>query len=175
MSGQNSSDWEDLLRAGFSVRNGILHRESGLCALEELVIPSGVIGIDSGCFRGSPVLRSVTLPETLTELGASAFEDCAALEEILIPSGITRVRNKTFSGCRALRRIALPTSVTSIGEWAFRGCTALEQALLPDSVTEICAEVFLACPGLTILAPKDSAAERFARQFAIPFREAKPN
>ena len=170
MSGQNSSDWEDLLRAGFSVRNGILHRESSLCTLEELVIPSGVIGIDSGCFRGSPALCSVTLPETLTELGASAFEDCAALEEILIPSGIARLRKKTFSGCRALRRITLPASVTSIGEWAFRGCTAL----LPDSVTEICAEVFLACPGLTILAPKDSAAERFARQFAIPFREAKP-
>ena len=89
MSGQNSS-WEDLLRAGFSVRNGILHRESGLCTLKELVIPSGIVGIDSGCFRGSPVLRSVTLPETLTELGASAFEDCAALEEILIPSGIGR-------------------------------------------------------------------------------------
>ena len=86
MSGQNSSDWEDLLRAGFSVHNRILHRESGLCTLEELVIPSGIVGIDSGCFRGSPVLRSVTLPETLTELGASAFEDCAALEEILIPA-----------------------------------------------------------------------------------------
>ena len=43
MSGQNSS-WEDLLRAGFSVRNGILHRESGLCTLKELVIPSGIVG-----------------------------------------------------------------------------------------------------------------------------------
>ena len=127
MSGQNSSDWEDLLLAGFSVRNGILHRESGLCTLEELVIPSGVVGIDSGCFRGSPALRSVTLPETLTELGASAFEDCAALEEIRIPSGITRLRKKTFSGCRALRRITLPASVTSIGEWAFRGCCSSGQ------------------------------------------------
>ena len=110
MSEKNPFTWEDLLRAGFSVRNGILHRESGLCALEELVIPSGVIGIDSGCFRGSPALRRVTLPETLTELGASAFEDCAALEEILIPSGIARLAPQDYapSQCYQHRGMGVP-------------------------------------------------------------------
>jgi hypothetical protein len=161
---------EPLLRAGFSLQNGTLHLDGGPCMLTEPDIPEGVQGIRSFCFSGSPVLKSVRLPKSLRELGTGAFADCPALETVLIPEGITRLRKMTFSGCRALRSVELPHSVTSIGEWAFRSCHALETVLLPESVTDICAEVFLDCPALTILGRKNSAAERFAQTFGIPFQ-----
>jgi len=55
--------------------------------LIDLILPDTLNGetitrIGEGCFRGCDVIRSVTIPATVTEIAADAFADCPYLEVI---------------------------------------------------------------------------------------------
>ncbi len=81
---------------------------------------------------GAPVMESIQLPATLTELGEGAFLGCAGLTSISIPSGMTEVPNYTFAYCTSLASVELPDSVQSIGQYAFAGCSSLSSINLGD-------------------------------------------
>ena len=66
-------------------------------------------------------------------LGCSHF----ATGEITIPNSVTSIGNSAFSGCTGLTSIAIPDSVTSIGQKAFYGCKNLTSITIPNSVTSI--------------------------------------
>ena len=58
--------------------------------MENLVIPDTiggypVVGIGSGAFKDCTVLKSVTVPNSVTSIGNGAFQGCNALEEIALP------------------------------------------------------------------------------------------
>lgn len=46
------------------------------------VIPDGTTAIKPGACKGNSLLRSVTIPGSVTEIGEGAFEDCTSLAEI---------------------------------------------------------------------------------------------
>ena len=63
-----------------------------LAGMEDVVVPSEVtfednvftvVSVGEDCFRGSDVLRSVTLPATVTEIGSNAFADCERLTSLV--------------------------------------------------------------------------------------------
>ncbi len=89
-----------------------------------------------------------TIPDTVTAIGGSAFEDCADLTKIDIPSSVTTIGEDAFNGCTGLTEIVIPSSVTTIGEDAFNGCTGLTEIVIPDSVTSIEYRAFKNCSGL---------------------------
>ena len=68
---------------------------------------------------------SVTIPNSVTSIGNSAFSGCSGLTSITIPNGVTSIGNSAFSGCSGLTSITIPNGVTSIGEKAFEGCSGL--------------------------------------------------
>ncbi|MBR3438852.1 MAG: leucine-rich repeat protein, partial [Clostridia bacterium] len=104
---------------------------------------NGVTEIKPFAFCGMTGLTNVTLPETVTIIGASAFYGCTKLESINIPEGITSISSSTFSGCAALTNIEMPESVTSIGSSAFSGCWNLpDDFTVPAGVTSIGANAF---------------------------------
>ena len=88
-------------------------------------------------FDGCENLKSITIPETVTELGASAFSNCTSLESVNLPNSIELIADFTFMGCTALKTIEIPTSVKRIAPLSFWGCTALENIEIPSSVTSI--------------------------------------
>ena len=71
---------------------------------------------------------SYTIPNSVTRIGDSAFEDCTGLTSITIPNSVTSIEGKTFFGCTGLTSITIPNSVTRIGDGAFYGCTSLHTA-----------------------------------------------
>jgi len=84
-------------------------------------------------FGNSTLLMHVTLPETLTEIGESAFARCINLLNVNVPSGVKSIGNNAFGSCRQLTKIILPEGLEKVGINAFRGCAALTSAIFKNT------------------------------------------
>lgn len=56
------------------------------------------------------------MPDSLTNIGDSAFCNCKNLKEITIPNSVTTIGARAFMNCDSLTEIAIPASVTKLGE-----------------------------------------------------------
>ncbi|MCL2675414.1 MAG: leucine-rich repeat protein [Firmicutes bacterium] len=99
-------------------------------------------------FRNHTDLKNIVLPDSITTIGASAFNGCIALENIILPNSVTIIGNSAFEGCVELKNIELSNSITSIGGVAFDSCISLKSIVLPNSATNIGSSAFNNCTGL---------------------------
>ena len=109
-----------------------------------------VVEIYPSAFANQYNLASVTIPSSITNIGASAFLNCPKLTSVFIPSSVTSIGSSAFKNT-GLTSIVIPTSVTSISEETFSGCSALTSVSIPASVTNIGSSSFLDCVGLTTI------------------------
>lgn len=87
-------------------------------------------------------LASVTIPNSVTSIGAGAFAECSSLSTVTIPNSVTSIGDGAFNACTGLTSITILNSVTTIGNDAFRGCTSLTSITIPNSVTTIGNDAF---------------------------------
>lgn len=66
------------------------------------------------------------IPDRVTKIDNSAFENCTRLETIVIPDSVTKIEAWAFEQCTSLQLIVIPDSVTEIEECAFGGCGSLQ-------------------------------------------------
>ena len=125
--------------------------------LQSITIPDSVTSIGNSAFNHCNSLKSVEFGENsqLTSIGDYAFSYCSSLTSITIPKGITSIASSTFRSCSSLTSITIPDSVTSIGSSAFSDCSSLTSITIPDSVTTIGFSAFSHCSSL-----KDVTVER---------------
>lgn len=79
-------------------------------------------------------IRQLTVPQTVTKIGYSAFAGCTQLTAITLPAGLRELGNEAFKGCTALTGVALPDSLTALGYGVFRDCSALTAAEFPAGI-----------------------------------------
>ncbi len=143
-----------------------------------LVIPEEVSGktltaIQSNAFKNCDFLKFVTIPDSVTSIGADAFVGTAYYKDAshwekgvlyigkhlikaeaslvgayTIKEGTLTIADYAFSNCTSLQSITIPDSVTSIGSSVFRDCTSLESVTIPGSVTGIGEWAFYGCTSL---------------------------
>ena len=85
----------------------------------EYVIPNSVTSIDSSAFENCTSLTSVTIPDSVTSIGEDAFRSCTSLTSVTIPNSITSIDSSVFEYCTSLTSVTIPNSVTSIASYAF--------------------------------------------------------
>ena len=136
-----------------------LFSTTGLTILETDPIASGAI-IDGADYVVTEIgdyalahcwdLTSITIPDSVTSIGSSAFSGCSGLTTVNFRdnSKLTSIGFAAFSNCSSLTSITIPDSVTSIGDSAFLACTSLTSITIPSRVTSIDARAFQGCSNL---------------------------
>lgn len=84
----------------------------------DCTVAEGTAAIARGAFENCRGLRSVTLPDSLREIGDRAFCGCTGLRGVRLPQGLRPIGAEAFRGT-SLRGVTLPPELTSIGTGAF--------------------------------------------------------
>lgn len=127
----------------------------------DLVIPSTIVdegvtytvnAIGWHAFMSNVTLQSVVIPNTVSTIGQSAFQDCSALINVTIDGELEAMSDKVFMSCTSLQAIEIPEGVTAIGNSAFENCTSLSTVTLSASLKSIHSKAFKRCSHLSSIA-----------------------
>jgi hypothetical protein len=130
---------------------------TGLTKLTTVTLPSSVTKIGAGAFSGSGI-TSISLPAKVTTIDNYAFLRCTALTTVTIPGPISSIGDKAFAYCTSLAEVNLPTAgntstLTALPEGLFEACSQLTSIDL-EGLT-MCKEIgpwaLAECKGLTTL------------------------
>ena len=85
----------------------------------DLVVPDSITSIPVSAFNDWDTLETVTIPESVTSIGQSAFYGCDNLREINLPNSLTSITSNVFGYCPSLTSLTLPASVLVVNSNAF--------------------------------------------------------
>lgn len=136
---------EDEFGVRYSADGAVLlgyNREVFHC--EEYRIKDGVKMLAANAFHHCQSLKSISMPDSVTEDEGSIFEDCKNLEEARVSANLKNPDVAMFCGCSSLRYVELQEGLESIGENMFCGCNALRHIALPSTIQCLCGDTFCA-------------------------------
>lgn len=117
--------------------------------MKHATIRRGIERIGQNSFFES-VIKYVSIPSSVIDIGNSAFQLCENLVRIKFktPSSLQSIGESAFESCERLKRINLPNSLIKIGKNAFTCCHKLEKMFIPSSVIELGKFSFYRCDSL---------------------------
>ncbi|MBQ6482591.1 MAG: leucine-rich repeat domain-containing protein [Anaerolineaceae bacterium] len=139
--------------------------------IESVTIPETVKNIGMHAFREAINLQHVNIPEYATTIGANAFNGCRSLTEIELPEGYAfkTLGDSAFRNNTQLSKINIPSSVTKLSDGVFANCPALTDFVIPASVTTVHKNAFQNSKNVHLYVTPGTDGERFAKEFEIPF------
>lgn len=164
-------------------------------ASEKIVPAKGALSIISNDWDSSTKEGVITCAIDITHIGERAFEKCASLTSITIPQSVIDIGSYAFLGCTGLMKVhivnidawcrinfhgafsnplyyggglyldgnlvesvVIPDDVTDISN-VFYNCTSLETVTIPSGITSIGSSAFYGCSSLTDINLPDSITE----------------
>lgn len=172
---KNYAERSATLDFNYSIAHGEVTVYNGSRAVHDLIIPCSigenpVCTIGDNAFKNSSELESVTVEAALNEIGYLAFYNCSRLKNIEFKKPVGTISRSAFNRCTALESIALPHGCKKICTYAFRTCKSLRKIVIPSSVDIIEPDAFLESPNVVIYCKKDSAAERYAIENGLKYK-----
>lgn len=142
----------------------IAYNQTGL---KTITLPESATRIGPSAFEGCTGLTSVTIGNSVTEIYERAFEGCTGLTSITVPNSVTKIDRRAFANCTGLTSFPIPQFVliTRIYEQSFSGCTGLTSVTIPTLVTEIAGRAFADCTGLTSVTIPNSVTNILGKAF----------
>lgn len=114
-------------------------------------VPESVTEIGESAFFGCQDVTSIVLHDKVDSILEGAFYMCSSLEEMVLPAGLTTLADWTFAYCVSLASVELPDGITAIGNDCFAGCSKLTSVEIPDAVKQIGNQAFHSCSDLNKL------------------------
>ena len=119
-------------------------------SIQSVIISDGVTSIGNYAFLYISDLTSVTIPNSITHIGFSAFTGCYKLRTLNY-NAISSSFTSSLPGWTALRTVIIGEEVETIPAYAFRNCSSLTSITVPNSVTSIGSNAFFGCTSLITL------------------------
>lgn len=116
----------------------------GACTDTDIVVPDTVDGkkvvkIADGAFSGTAI-KSVSIPNTVTEIGNRAFLECKELKETTILSGVEYGENVYLGS--GVKKATIQNGVEELSKNLFAGATYLSEIEFLGSTKKICDGAF---------------------------------
>ena len=132
--------------------------------MSEVSIPASVTEIGAHAFDNT-ALTAIEVPETVTTVGEGAFASNYNLVSAKLPSGLTSIPASCFEYCGALNEVVWPDAATSVGDKAFYNCN-LGDLVVPEGITYIGASAFGGNSDMTMLTLPTTLTELADRAFS---------
>ena len=126
-------------------------------SITEVNVKGKITRLGSYFFSGLTKMKTITLPDTVEEIGERCFYNTSALERFDCPanllsidyrgfyySGITEFNNneilysigeEAFMQCTKLTEVTIPGSVKNIGKFPYRNCHKLKKLIVGEGIT----------------------------------------
>ena len=116
---------------------------SGNINLTYVTLEDGMTAIPANLlnyYQNPSYVENVTIPSSITDIGARAFEDCDAITAVDIPKGVKSIGQGAFQNCNNLTNVIFHENneegfELKIYDTVFQGCSKLSKLNLPDTVT----------------------------------------
>lgn len=141
-------------------------------SLQSVVFLGDISVIPEGLFRSCGSLKTVQIPDSVTEIGAHAFsgtglryleigrnvqtigegafaDSALAYLEFAQSGRLREIGDGAFENCGDLVSVVLPEGLETIGADAFRNNSALAEVSIPSTVTDMGDHAFADCSSLT--------------------------
>lgn len=136
-------------------------------AITKITLPDSIMEIGASAFSWCKALEEINIPDGVKCLSSNMLDGCAALKAIKIPDTVERICESAFSGCKSIERIDIPDSVTEVMSGAFGGCRTIKEMVLPSSVKELGRNVFIGCSALKHIVLPDGITEIGDNMFGV--------
>jgi hypothetical protein len=163
--GRPTALWSVAVPFNYTTNHGTITIAWYTGSASDVIIPSTIHGLPvtaiESCAFCERSLTSITIPDSVTNIGQSAFSAGTTLNTITVdvrnPSyssadGVLFNKNQTLLiQCPVAKAgsYLIPSSVCRVGGWAFFGCSGLTGVAIPSSVTEVGDGAFAWCDRLT--------------------------
>ena len=123
-----------------------------------------VVAIGDRAFENRTDLRTVMIPDSVTEIGSCAFNNCTNLSNVTLSQNLKYMEGRAFGSCEKITKIEIPKSLEWCGSTLydygpFGDCTGLKTVIFENGTTEISSHLFEKCTGLEEINIPDSVTE----------------
>lgn len=124
----------------------------------QLTLPETVTAIGHSAFAWSDIV-SIEIPGSVQSIGENAFKKCRKLQKVVIRDGCKTIADGAFSSCPKLEEIILPHTLEHLGDGVFADDVNLPSVTLPEKLTTIPNRTFTNCLSLSAVTIPDCVTQ----------------
>ncbi len=138
----------------------------------EVNITDGFTKINDYTFYGFKDLVKITIPNSVTSIGASAFDGTAYYNNSdNWVNNVLNINNHLIKGKETISgKYVIKDGIKTIADSAFENCTSLTEITIPDSVTSIDYSAFNGCTNLVVNCSAGTYAAQYCEEHNIAIK-----
>ena len=119
---------------GTTVYRGVVS-DGEASGITSVAVADGITRLNNRCFCKSPDLKQVTLPNSLTYIDESVFQQ-SGITSLTIPENVTYIGKQALGACGSLETLIINAKNVTIANYVARACAKLKDVYFySDSVT----------------------------------------